>query len=201
MAGAESVLEYLGRYPHRVAISNGRLLRMDARTVTFRYKDYRQNGALKEMTLPGVEFVRRLALHVFPSGLTKIRYYGILGNKRRPKLVPLARETLTKSRWRLELAPVSKPAVIAAVETSGCLDCGSENLICVGRLAASGDFPFGSPRRSSFPIGKPLRPRLGPSPMLDIFPRLWFHGGHLINLPHLVIGGPLAHLFAVRKVS
>jgi len=140
VAGAESVLEYLGRYTHRVAISNGRLLRMDARTVTFRYKDYRQNGALKDMTLPGVEFVRRLALHVLPSGFTKIRHYGILGNNRRAKLVPLAREALAKSRWRLELAPVPTPAPVKGVDNTGCPDCGSEDLICVGRLDAGGNF-------------------------------------------------------------
>jgi hypothetical protein len=108
VAGPESVLEYLGRYTHRVAISNGRILRMDERTVTFRYKDYRDGDRLKEMTLDGVEFVRRLSLHILPAGFTKIRHSGILGNNRRATCVPLAREALEDSPWRLDSAPVPR---------------------------------------------------------------------------------------------
>ena len=79
-------------------MSNGRLVRMDARSVTFRYKDYKQDGILREMTLDGREFVRRLPLRILSSGFTKIRHYGILGNNRRTKLVPLARQALRNSR-------------------------------------------------------------------------------------------------------
>ena len=92
------------------------------------------------MPLDGVEFVRRLALHVLPSGFTKIRHYGILGNNRRAKLLPLAREALEKSRWRMELAPVEKPVVVKVVETAGCPRCGSNDLVYLGRLDASGKF-------------------------------------------------------------
>ena len=139
VAGPEAVLEYLGRYTHRVALSNGRLVRMDGDGVTFRYKDYRTGGALREMTLDGVEFVRRLSLHILPPGFTKIRHYGILGNNRRATLVPLARQALERSRWRLDVAPVSatprpKP------EARGCPRCGSDELLCVGRLDAYGRF-------------------------------------------------------------
>ena len=139
VAGPESVLEYLGRYTHRVAISNGRLVRMDDRTVTFRYKDYRNEDALKEMTLDGVEFVRRLSLHILPAGFTKIRHYGILGNNRRATLVPLARQALEKSPWRLEFAPVPQTP-LPEPEPSGCPRCGSENIVCVGQLDAGGHF-------------------------------------------------------------
>ena len=139
VAGPESVLDYLGRYTHRVAISNGRLRRMDERTVTFRYKDYRQDGALQEMTLDGVEFVRRLSRHILPPGFTKIRHYGLLGNNRRAKRVPLARAALESSPWRLELAPVATPPRPKS-QAGGCPRCGSDEIICLGRLDPSGRF-------------------------------------------------------------
>ena len=139
VAGPEAVLEYLGRYTHRVAISNGRLIRMDERTVTFRYKDYKSDGALREMTLDGREFVRRLSLHILPTGFTKIRHYGILGNNRRAKQIPLARVALEKSRWHMDLAPVNKLPKPPA-EPSGCPRCGSTDLVCIGRLDAAGQF-------------------------------------------------------------
>jgi hypothetical protein len=139
VVGPEAVLEYLGRYTHRVAISNGRLLRMDSRTVTFRYKDYNSNGTLREMTLAGPEFVRRLSLHILPSGFTKIRHYGLLGNNRRAKMIPVARTTLEKSKWRMELAPA--PAVPKSkAKPRVCETCGSEDLICLGQYDAGGDF-------------------------------------------------------------
>ena len=122
-----------------MAISNGRLLRMDARTVTFRYKDYKRNGELREMTLDGTEFVRRLSLHVLPPGFTKIRHYGILGNNRRTKLVPLARQALENSRWRMELAPV-KALPKPERDASTCPHCGGKDLVCVGRLDATGHY-------------------------------------------------------------
>ncbi len=151
-----SVLEYLGRYTHRVAISNGRLVRMDERTVTFRYKDYRDQNQLKEMTLPGVEFVRRLSLHILPPAFTKIRHYGILGNNQRATQVPLARTALERSRWRLESSP-SEPAPKPPRESGACPRCGSEELVCLGRLDASGRFHAlsGSEARLGVNAGKP----------------------------------------------
>lgn len=141
VVGPESVLQYLGRYTHRVAISNGRLLRMDERTLTLRYKDYRQGGVLRELTLAGTEFVRRLALHILPPGFTKIRHYGILGNNRRAKDIPLARAALEHSPWWMESAP---PQTITPPppppEPATCPRCGGEDLICVGRLESNGRF-------------------------------------------------------------
>ena len=159
VAGPEAVLEYLGRYTHRVAISNGRLLRMDAGSVTFRYKSYQQQGRLTETTIPGVEFVRRLALHILPPGFTKIRHYGILGNNRRAKCVPLAREALAQSRWRLDLAPVA-PLPKPVREAATCPNCGGDELQCVGRLDASGKFTGLRPGASR------RRLRTGPPPKL-----------------------------------
>ncbi|HEY6565787.1 MAG TPA: transposase, partial [Pirellulaceae bacterium] len=139
VVGPESILDYFGRYTHRVALSNGRLVRMDASTVTFRYKDYRQGGVLREMTLSGSEFVRRLSLHILPPGFTKIRHYGLLGNNRRTKQVPRARTALEHSPWRLEVPP-GKPAPRPRPEPATCPRCGSDELLCFGRLDALGRF-------------------------------------------------------------
>ena len=78
--GAENVLEYLGRYVYRVAISNKRLLKMDDGRVMFRWRDYR-DGKEKIMNLDVFEFIRRFLLHVLPEGFFKIRYYGILASR------------------------------------------------------------------------------------------------------------------------
>jgi hypothetical protein len=77
-AGPEAVLTYLARYTHRVAISNSRLLSLDERGVTFRYKDYRRNGQarFRTMTLAPDEFIRRFLLHVLPKGFHRIRWGG-----------------------------------------------------------------------------------------------------------------------------
>lgn len=139
VAGPDAVLQYLGRYTHRVAISNARLLRMDARTVTFRYKDYRHGDILREMTLEGREFVRRFALHILPPGFTRIRHYGLLGNNRRSKDVPAARDALERSSWRMDLPPVKSLPPLKA-EPATCPRCQSDTLTCIGRLDATGRF-------------------------------------------------------------
>lgn len=74
--GAQSVINYLGKYTHRIAISNHRIIRMDEKTVTFYVKDYRNKGNWKELTLPGVEFIRRFLMHVPPKRFVRIRHYG-----------------------------------------------------------------------------------------------------------------------------
>jgi hypothetical protein len=81
-AGPQAVLAYLSRYTHRVAISNSRLLALDGRDVTFRWKDYRAKGRTryKAMTLAPQEFMRRFLLHVLPGGFHRIRHYGLLAN-------------------------------------------------------------------------------------------------------------------------
>lgn len=79
-AGPEQVLAYLARYTHRVAISNSRLLKADATSVTFRVKNYRVDGRARHttMTLDVAEFIRRFLLHVLPKGFHRIRHYGLL---------------------------------------------------------------------------------------------------------------------------
>ena len=94
--GPESVIEYLGRYTHKVAISNHRLKGFDAvnQTVTFEYKDYKTGGDKKEMTLTAAEFIRRFAQHILPPKFRRLRHYGFLSNASKGKSLALARVSL-----------------------------------------------------------------------------------------------------------
>jgi hypothetical protein len=93
-AGPEQVLDYVGRYTHRVAISNNRLLDIAEAKVSFRYKDYRHDAQQKTMTLQAEEFIRRFLLHVLPEGFQRIRYYGFLANRYREQKLTRCRELL-----------------------------------------------------------------------------------------------------------
>ena len=91
-----AVLNYIGRYSHRVAISNSRILDYDdaSHSVTFRYKDYRDGGRQKEMTLDALEFIRRFMMHILPPHFVKIRHYGFMSNGNRRDLLPKCRTLL-----------------------------------------------------------------------------------------------------------
>ncbi len=91
--GPDEVLEYLARYTHRTAISNHRLLQVDDRAVTFRFKEYRSQR-VRTLTLPLGEFCRRFLLHVLPKGFVRIRYYGFLANGTRTQLLSRCRDAL-----------------------------------------------------------------------------------------------------------
>jgi Putative transposase len=93
-AGPEQVLDYVGRYTHRVAISNNRLVSIDNGKVRFRWKDYRDGNRQKTMTLAAEEFIRRFLIHVLPDGFHRIRYYGFLGNCHRARKLALCRDLL-----------------------------------------------------------------------------------------------------------
>jgi len=89
MGNVQQIVEYLGRYSHRVAIDNSRLLGIDDSGVTFSYKDYKDSDKKKNMTLSGVEFLRRFSQHILPHRFVKIRYYGILGSRQKKAVQPL----------------------------------------------------------------------------------------------------------------
>ena len=131
-AGPEQVLAYLSRYTHRVAISNSRLVALDERGVTFRWKDYREHGRTryKTMTLPTEEFMRRFLLHVLPSGFHRIRHYGLLANAKRTINIATARELLHQPAPQ----PVAESGVGGADHgahrpTFLCRHCGAPMLI------------------------------------------------------------------------
>jgi len=93
-AGPQQVLDYVGRYTHRVAISNNRLIDIDNGRVKFHWKDYRDNSQIKVMDLEADEFIRRFLLHVLPEGFQRIRYYGFLANRDRRNKLALCRQLL-----------------------------------------------------------------------------------------------------------
>src|SRR5882724_204756 len=95
--GPQQVLDYLGRYTHRVAISNHRLLALESGRVTFSWSDYRDSGASKDMSIEAGEFIRRFLLHVLPDGFQKIRYFGFMANRARAANLALCRKLIPDS--------------------------------------------------------------------------------------------------------
>ncbi len=93
-SNAEMVMEYLGRYTHRVAISNERLVKLEDGRVTFRYRQRNEKNRIKLMSLDAPEFIRRFLLHILPDGFVKIRHYGILSNRNRKSKLALCKKLL-----------------------------------------------------------------------------------------------------------
>jgi hypothetical protein len=106
--GPAHVLRYLGRYTHRMAISNHRLLAFDGQKVSFLWRDYAHGNKQRAMTLDAVEFLRRFFLHALPRGFVRIRHYGLLSNRFRKQLLPLA-HTLLAAQGREQLPPPPLP--------------------------------------------------------------------------------------------
>lgn len=105
--GPQHVLRYLGRYTHRMAISNHRITAFDGERVSFLWRDYAQGGKQRVMTLDAVNFLCRFFLHVLPKGFVRIRRYGLLSNRFRKQLLPLARTLLAQQgRQPLPLPPL-----------------------------------------------------------------------------------------------
>jgi Putative transposase/Transposase zinc-binding domain len=138
LGGPEQVLKYLARYTHRVAISNARLLDFEDGMVRFRYKDYAHGNRKRVMTLTSLEFVRRLLLHVLPTGLQRIRHYGILANRHRHEKLTVCRRLLG-SASAAETDPSEEtretrgsPSSIAP--TRVCPVCGAGRMIVIKEL-------------------------------------------------------------------
>lgn len=98
-ASPKTVVEYLGRYTHKVALSNHRLTAVDEQGVKFRYKDYRQGGKQKTTELSGVEFLRRFSSHILPAGFVRIRHYGFLACRNKSTELNLAKAALNQPKW------------------------------------------------------------------------------------------------------
>jgi hypothetical protein len=131
-AGPAAVLAYLSRYTHRVAISNRRLLALDERGVTFRWKDYRAEGRTrhKTMSLSAAEFMRRFLLHVLPGGFHRIRHYGLLANARRKSNLATARTLLHQPVPAVAIHSNEAPSGTGhAPPTFRCRHCGAPMLI------------------------------------------------------------------------
>lgn len=122
---ASSVIEYLGRYTHKVAIGNSRIKNVNQSTVTFCYKDYKQEGKQKEITLSLQEFTRRFAQHILPHRFVRIRHYGILSSTwKRKKLKNLQQQlnvshTVKTINTKLHKCPCCKTGTIITIEVFG----------------------------------------------------------------------------------
>jgi hypothetical protein len=130
--GPQHVLEYLGRYTHRVAISNRRLLTLQNGQVSFEWKDYRDAGHSKVMTVSAEEFIRRFLQHVVPPGLQRIRYYGFLANCHRQAKLTLCRQLLATASSQLLPQPAECRDFLAALTHLNlplCPHCGKAILI------------------------------------------------------------------------
>ena len=126
--GPEQVLAYLGRYTHRIAIANSRLISLSDGKVRFIWKDYRANGKTKVMMLAADEFIRRFLLHSLPDGFHRIRHYGFLANGGRGDNIALCRKLLDKRHASAGSEPARDPArgdrVLTAKDFAICPECG-----------------------------------------------------------------------------
>lgn len=122
-SGPFAVIQYLGRYTHRIALSNNRIVSMDKHSVTIKVKDNKNGGQTKVLTLKGVEFVRRFLMHVLPKGFVKIRHYGLLANRNKKTKLALSR--------KLTLSPTYKP-IFEGLETLEilCILIGKDVTVC-----------------------------------------------------------------------
>jgi hypothetical protein len=141
--GPERVLDYLGRYTHRVAISNNRLQELNDGQVTFTYKDYKDEHRQKTMTFSADEFLRRFLMHVLPDGFQRIRHYGLLGNRHRVENLARCRELLGMA------APVPPPPrdyrercqELTGHDVRLCPQCKKGQMVRIGILPAGPILP------------------------------------------------------------
>ena len=120
----ENVIEYVGKYSFRVAISNERIKNIENGHVTFEYKDYKDNSKIKLMTITAEEFIRRFLLHVLPDKFTKIKHYGLLANRNKKNNIKLCRLLISKILTNEFVSTISRK-----FEKFKCEKCGSENFI------------------------------------------------------------------------
>jgi hypothetical protein len=134
-AGPQQVLAYLSRYTHRVAIGNRRLLQVNERAVSFRYKDYAQPSQPKTMTLSLQEFVRRFGLHVLPERFVKIRHCGLVSNRDRQARLARARQALQVTAALTPPSQNADPKATSVQTQPRCPFCGALALILVAVVA------------------------------------------------------------------
>ncbi len=132
-ASPHSVVEYLGRYTHKIAISNNRILAMDEQKVSFGYKDYRHGGRKKQMSLKPAEFIRRFALHILPRGFVRIRHFGFLSSTAKQTSILLIRGQV------LQHPEVKKdPRKLQKFNPLLCPCCNTETMITIELLPKRG---------------------------------------------------------------
>ncbi len=124
---AESVMEYIGRYTHKIAISNRRITNIDENTITFEYKDYKDEAKKKELTLDALEFIRRFAMHILPKNFVRIRHYGILSSTTKKTSIPIIKELFNESK------PLEKSDArqLQNYQPLYCVHCKKESMVIV----------------------------------------------------------------------
>jgi hypothetical protein len=146
--GPDRVLKYLARYTHRVAISNRRLLSMEAGRVTFEYKDYADGNNTKAMTLEATEFIRRFLLHILPNGLVRIRQFGFLANRARATKLALCRALLGATAGTERAAVIGGESRSAEQERKQCPACKIGHMVLIG-IVSGERLPAPAPRLDS----------------------------------------------------
>lgn len=127
--GPMQVIRYLGRYTHRVAISNHRILDFDGEKVKFLWKDYTHGAKWGPMSLPATEFLRRFFLHVLPKGFVRIRSFGFLANRFRTRRLALCRRLLADTAGETEPTDKGQPETVPDPPTCNCPRCGTPMVI------------------------------------------------------------------------
>jgi len=140
----KTVLDYLGRYTHRVALSNDRILQVENREVTLSYRDRRDGNRKKTMTLETQEFIRRFLLHILPDGFMRVRHFGFLANRSKKQALPQCR-TLLDLDSVLPQCPseTAKDLLLklTGVDLSRCPCCHNGTMIVVGDLPRTSSSP------------------------------------------------------------
>ena len=135
--GPEQVLEYLGRYTHRVAITNNRIVSIDDGKITFKYRDRSDENKVKEITIKAHEFIRRYLLHILPKGFMKIRYFGFLAHTNKKTSIPLLRQLINPDAEIVEkLTETIEETMlrVTGVDISLCPECGIGKMVCIAVL-------------------------------------------------------------------
>ena len=141
-AGPQQVLEYLGRYTHRVAISNNRIISIDNGRVTFTYRDRQNDNEIKEMTLDADKFIGRFLLHVLPKGFFKIRYFGFLAHTNKKKDIPLIRKLIDPDATLPEKINESINEMmlrLTGIDITCCPKCKKGKMIRIRKLPTQDD--------------------------------------------------------------
>jgi hypothetical protein len=142
--GPEAVIEYLGRYSHRVCISDYRIIRVEESgndcnsdgMVTFSYRDNKAGGVEKQMTISGSEFIRRFLWHVLPKGFMKIRYIGILSNRNKSTKLEFCQRSTGSMKQAMEFKQITEKMILLKVSGGKafiCPACGSDKFLLFGR--------------------------------------------------------------------
>ena len=122
-AGPQRVLDYLGRYTHRIAISNERIKGIKDGNVTFTYRDRKDGNQKKEVTMAGDEFIRRFLLHVLPDSFTRIRHFGFLSNRNRSENISCVKKLLGVSAYTVEGEKQSVQEIMMEITGRDILKC------------------------------------------------------------------------------